>query len=81
MFTLASDKPAIDLKRDIDPVVAAAAVGQLHIRMSLLPLTPTAQSPASLEALPSCFSLSFPILMWHAITEFISPAEGVSMSA
>jgi len=49
MFTLASDKPAIDLKRDIDPVVAAAAVGQLHIRMSLLPFTPTAQSPASLD--------------------------------
>lgn len=32
-------------------------------------------------ALPSCFSLSFPISMWHAITEFISPAEGVSISA
>jgi len=48
-FTLASDKPAIDLGRDIDLVAAAAAVGQLHTRMSLLPLTPTAQYPAWLD--------------------------------
>jgi LuxR family transcriptional activator of conjugal transfer of Ti plasmids len=49
MFTLASDKPSIDLERDIDPVAAAAAVGQLHARMTLLPLTPIAQHPAWLD--------------------------------
>ena len=49
MFTLASDKSSIELERDIDPVAAAAAVGQLHTRMSLLPLTPTAQHPAWLD--------------------------------
>lgn len=38
MFTLASDTTEIHLERDINPV-AAAAVGQLHTRMSLLPLT------------------------------------------
>ncbi|MBX5272659.1 transcriptional regulator TraR [Rhizobium sp. NLR17b] len=49
LFTLASDKFSVDLKRDIDPVAAAAAVGQLHTRMTLLPLTPIAQDPAWLD--------------------------------
>jgi LuxR family transcriptional activator of conjugal transfer of Ti plasmids len=49
MFTLASDKSSVDLERDIDPVAAAAAVGQLHARMTLLPLAPTAQHPAWLD--------------------------------
>lgn len=49
MFTLASDKASIDLERDIDPVAAAAAVGQIHTRMTLLPITPSAQHPAWLD--------------------------------
>lgn len=49
LFTLASERSSIDLEHDIDPAVAAAAVGQLHTRMSLLPLTPTAQHPAWLD--------------------------------
>lgn len=33
MFTLASEQPAIDLDREIDPVEAASAVAQLHARI------------------------------------------------
>ncbi len=49
MFTLASDKPALDLQRDIDAVDAAAAVGQVHARLSFLPLTPSQQHPDWLD--------------------------------
>lgn len=40
MFTLASERPAIDLDREIDAVAVAAAVGQLHARISFLQTTP-----------------------------------------
>ncbi|MDQ1199249.1 transcriptional regulator TraR [Agrobacterium sp. SORGH_AS 787] len=49
VFTLASDKATIEQGRDIDPIAAAAAVGQLHARMSLLPHTPDAQSQPWLD--------------------------------
>lgn len=61
MFTLASDKIAIDLDRDIDAVSAAAAVGQLHTRMCFLPLTPTEQHPAWLDPKEAAY------LQWIAV--------------
>lgn len=39
----------IDLDRDIDAVAAAAAVGQLQARMTLLPVSPSSQHPAWLD--------------------------------
>ncbi len=78
MFTLASDKPAIDLKRDIDPVAAAAAVGQLHTRMSLLPLTPIAQDPAWLDPKEAAY------LNWISVGKTMEEAadlEGVKYNS
>ncbi|AMD56839.1 transcriptional regulator TraR [Agrobacterium tumefaciens] len=78
MFTLASDKPTIDLKRDIDPVVAAAAVGQLHTRMSLLPITPVAQHPAWLDPKEAAY------LNWIAVGKTMEEAadlEGVKYNS
>lgn len=49
MLTLASDAPSIELDREIDPITAAAAVGQLHTRMSMLSLTPSGQRPDWLD--------------------------------
>lgn len=43
MFTLAASGSAISLDKDIDAVAAAAAVGQLHSRITLLRAEPTAQ--------------------------------------
>ncbi len=78
MFTMASDKPAIDLKRDIDPIAAAAAVGQLHTRMSSLPLTPCAQYPAWLEPKEAAY------LNWIAVGKTMDEAadlEGVKYNS
>ncbi|EHH03551.1 transcriptional regulator TraR [Agrobacterium tumefaciens CCNWGS0286] len=78
MFTLASDKPAVDLKRDIDPVAAAAAVGQLHTRMSLLPLTPIAQHPAWLDPKEAAY------LNWISVGKTMEEAadlEGVKYNS
>jgi LuxR family transcriptional regulator, activator of conjugal transfer of Ti plasmids len=78
MFTLASDKPAIDLKRDIDPVAAAAAVGQLHTRMTLLPLTPIAQDPAWLDPKEAAY------LNWISVGKTMEEAadlEGVKYNS
>jgi len=78
MFTLASDKSVIDLKRDIDPVAAAAAVGQLHIRMSSLPLTPDAQHPAWLDPKEAAY------LNWIAVgktMEETADLEGVKYNS
>jgi LuxR family transcriptional regulator, activator of conjugal transfer of Ti plasmids len=78
MFTLASDKPAIDLKRDIDPVAAAAAVGQLHTRMSLLPLIPIAQDPAWLDPKEAAY------LNWISVGKTMEEAadlEGVKYNS
>jgi LuxR family transcriptional regulator, activator of conjugal transfer of Ti plasmids len=78
MFTLASDKPAIDLERDIDPVVAAAAVGQLHTRMTLLPLTPSAQHPTWLDPKEAAY------LSWISVGKTMEEAadlEGVKYNS
>ena len=78
MFTLASEKPALELDRDIDAVAAAAAVGQLHARMSLLPLTPTVQYPAWLDAKEGAY------LKWIAVgktMEETADLEGVKYNS
>lgn len=78
MFTLASEKTAIDLERDIDAVSAAAAVGQLHIRMCFLPLTPTEQHPAWLNPKEAVF------LQWIAVGKTMEEAadlEGVKYNS
>lgn len=46
MFTLASGRASTILKRDIDPVAAAGAVGQLHARVTLLNTQPTSEDTA-----------------------------------
>lgn len=78
MFTLASEKPAIDLHREIDPVTAAAAVGQLHARISLLPMTPVAQHPAWLDPKEAAY------LRWIAVGKTMEEAaelEGVKYNS
>ncbi|WP_421612197.1 autoinducer-binding transcriptional regulator TraR [Agrobacterium tumefaciens] len=78
MFTLASGKPSIDLERNIDPVAAAAAVGQLHTRMTLLPLTPSAQHPAWLDPKEAAY------LNWIAVGKTMEEAadlEGVKYNS
>ncbi|MDR6101829.1 LuxR family transcriptional activator of conjugal transfer of Ti plasmids [Agrobacterium larrymoorei] len=74
MFTLASDKPEIALNHDIDPVAAAAAVGQLHARMTFLPLMPGIQDPAWLDPKEAAY------LQWIAVgktMEEVADIEGV----
>ncbi|WP_064694911.1 autoinducer-binding transcriptional regulator TraR [Rhizobium aegyptiacum] len=78
MFTLASAKMAIDLKRDIDTVAAAAAVGQLHTRMCFLPLTPSEQHPAWLDPKEGAY------LRWIAVgktMEEVADLEGVKYNS
>lgn len=78
MFTLASAKTAIHLKRDIDAVAAAAAVGQLHTRMCLLPLTPSEQHPAWLDPKEGAY------LRWIAVgktMEEVADLEGVKYNS
>ena len=78
MFTMASDKSAIDIERDIDPIAAAAAVGQLHTRMTLLPLTPTAQHPAWLDPKEAAY------LNWISVGKTMEEAadlEGVKYNS
>ena len=76
MFTLASDKAVLGL--DIDAVAAAASVGQLHTRMSLLPMTPTIQYPAWLDAKEAAY------LKWIAVGKTMEEAadlEGVKYNS
>lgn len=78
MFTLASQKPTVDVARDIDVVAAAAVVGQLHARMSLLPLTPTVQHPAWLDPKEAAY------LKWIAVGKTMEEAaylEGVKYNS
>jgi len=49
MFTLASKRPAVELGREIDPVAAAAAVGQLHSRIQFFDPSPSAEQPVRLD--------------------------------
>ncbi|RWX81452.1 transcriptional regulator TraR [Neorhizobium lilium] len=78
MFTLASERPVLDLDRNIDPIAAAAAVGQLHARLSLLPFTPSAQYPVWLDAKEAAY------LKWIAVGKTMEEAadlEGVKYNS
>jgi len=50
MLTMASHKPSLSLNRDIDPVVAAMAVAQLHVRIEQTEIEPTAMPSIALTA-------------------------------
>ena len=74
MFTLASEKLAIDLDREIDAVAAAAAVGQLHARIAFLQKTPTVEDSAWLNPKEATY------LRWIAVgmtMEEIADVEGI----
>ncbi|UXT61309.1 transcriptional regulator TraR (plasmid) [Agrobacterium fabrum] len=78
MFTLASDLTTLQLDRDINPIAAAAAVGQLHIRMSLMPLTPDGQRPDWLDPKEAAY------LNWIAVGKTMEEAadlEGVKYNS
>ncbi|MBO9101916.1 MULTISPECIES: autoinducer-binding transcriptional regulator TraR [unclassified Rhizobium] len=78
IFTLASEKTAVELERDIDCVAAAAAVGQLHTRMSFLPLTPDVQYPAWLDPKEAAY------LNWISVGKTMEEAadlEGVKYNS
>ncbi|MHC1550174.1 autoinducer-binding transcriptional regulator TraR [Phyllobacterium sp. K27] len=49
MFTMASDRPTIDLDQEVDAVAAASAVAQLHARIAFLRVTPTVEDAAYLD--------------------------------
>lgn len=74
MFTLASGRAALDCDREIDAIAAAAAVGQLHARISSLPVTPTDQHPEWLDPKEAAY------LNWIAVGKTMEEAadlEGV----
>ncbi|BCH62537.1 transcriptional activator protein TraR (plasmid) [Agrobacterium vitis] len=78
IFTLASEKTTVDLQGDIDTVAASAAVGQLHARLSLLPVTPSAQHPAWLDPKEATY------LRWIAVgktMEEVADLEGVKYNS
>lgn len=78
IFTMASNKAEIDLERGIDAVAAAAAVGQLHARMSFLSLTPNRQDPAWLDPKEAAY------LQWIAVgktMEEVADLEGVKYNS
>lgn len=78
MFTLASEEPAIDLDREIDPVEAASAVAQLHARLNLTDPTPSAEGPVGLDPKGAAF------LSWIAVGKTMEEAaelEGVKYNS
>ncbi|POO49799.1 autoinducer-binding transcriptional regulator TraR [Agrobacterium rosae] len=78
MFTLASERPEIDLNREIDAVAAAGAVGQLHARISFLQTTPTVEDPAWLDPKEATY------LRWIAVgmtMEEIADVEGIKYNS
>lgn len=78
LFTLASEKPAIDLDRDIDPVEAAGAVGQLHARFNLADPAPSIEEPMSLDPKGAAY------LSWIAVGKTMEEAadlEGVKYNS
>jgi len=78
MFTLASEKPTVNMDGAIDAVAAAAAVGQLHARISFLQTTPSAEEPASLDPKEATY------LRWIAVgktMEEIAEIEGVKYNS
>ncbi|WP_234843565.1 autoinducer-binding transcriptional regulator TraR [Sinorhizobium meliloti] len=50
MLTIASHKPSLSLNLDIDPVAAATAVAQLHVRIEQAELEPTAKPSIRMTA-------------------------------
>ncbi|NSY99636.1 transcriptional regulator TraR [Agrobacterium tumefaciens] len=78
MFTLASEKPAIDLDREIDPVEAASAVAQLHARIALADPTPSIEEPIGLDPKGAAY------LSWIAVGKTMEEAaelEGVKYNS
>ncbi|UHS59843.1 autoinducer-binding transcriptional regulator TraR [Agrobacterium vaccinii] len=78
MFTLASQKPVIDLDREIDAIAAAAAVGQLHARISFLQTTPSAEDAVWLDPKEATY------LKWIAVgmtMEEIADIEGAKYNS
>lgn len=78
MFTLASEKPAIDMNREIDPVEAASAVAQLHARINLADPTPSVEEPISLDPKGAAY------LSWIAVGKTMEEAadlEGVKYNS
>ncbi|WP_027676686.1 autoinducer-binding transcriptional regulator TraR [Agrobacterium larrymoorei] len=78
MFTLASEKPVIDLDREIDAIAAAATIGQIHSRISFLRTTPTAENAVWLDPKEATY------LKWIAVgmtMEEIADIEGVKYNS
>lgn len=78
MFTLASAKRCVRVGNDIDPVAAAAAVGQLHARISLLQVEPTAENEIDLDPKAATY------LRWAAVGKSMSEIadiEGVKYNS
>ncbi|QXC52493.1 transcriptional regulator TraR (plasmid) [Agrobacterium salinitolerans] len=78
MFTLASEKPTIDLDREIDPVEAASAVAQLHARINLADPTPSVEEPIGLDPKGAAY------LSWIAVGKTMEEAadlEGVKYNS
>lgn len=78
MFTLASEKPAIDLDREIDPVEAAGAVAQLHARINFAGPTPSVEEPLGLDPKGAAY------LSWIAVGKTMEEAadlEGVKYNS
>ncbi len=78
MLTLASGKTDPCVERDIDLVAAAAAVGQLHMRMAVLSVTPDGQDPAWLDPKESAY------LKWISVGKTMEEAadlEGVKYNS
>ncbi len=78
MFTLASEKPTIDLDREIDAVATAGSVGQPHARISFLQTTPTVEDAAWLDPKEATY------LRWIAVgmtMEEIADLEGVKYNS
>lgn len=68
MFTLASEKPAIGLDREIDPVEAASAVAQLHARINFVDPTPSIEEPIALDPKGAAY------LSWIAVGKTMEEA-------
>ncbi|MGE8106835.1 autoinducer-binding transcriptional regulator TraR [Allorhizobium sp. NPDC080224] len=78
IFTLASEKPVIDLDREIDPVEAASAVAQLHARIALSEPAPSVEEPIALDPKGAAY------LSWIAVGKTMEEAadlEGVKYNS
>ena len=78
VFTLASRKSAIELNREIDPVAAAAAVGQLHARIQFVDPTPSVEDEQRLDPRGAAY------LSWIAVgktMEEVAELEGVKYNS